>query len=34
MIMPPKEDIPITVEILSDPEDWQFKKLENHILYS
>lgn len=32
MIMPPKEDIPITVEILSDPEDWQFKKLENGFL--
>lgn len=29
MILPPKDDIPITVEILADPEDWQLKKLEN-----
>lgn len=29
MILPPAEDIPITVEVLSDPEDWQIKKLEN-----
>ena len=29
MILPPTEDVPITVEILSDPEDWQLMKLEN-----
>lgn len=29
MILPPVENIPITVEILADPEDWQLKKLEN-----
>ena len=29
MILPPAEDIPITVEVLVDPEDWQLKKLEN-----
>ena len=32
MLLPPKEDISITVEILSDPEDWQLKKLENSFL--
>ena len=32
MILPPKEDIPITVEVLADPEDWQLKKLENGFL--
>ena len=32
MLLPPKADIPITVEILSDPEDWQLKKLENGYL--
>ena len=32
MILPPTEDIPITVEILADPEDWQLKKLENGFL--
>lgn len=32
MILPPAEDIPIAVEILADPEDWQFKKLENGFL--
>lgn len=32
MILPPKDDVPITVEILSDPEDWQFQKLENGFL--
>ena len=32
MILPPAEDIPITVEILADPEDWQLKKLENGFL--
>ena len=32
MILPPAEDIPITVEVLADPEDWQLKKLENGFL--
>ena len=32
MILPPAEDIPITVEVLSDPEDWQLLKLENGFL--
>ena len=32
MILPPTEDVPITVEELSDPEDWQLKKLENGFL--
>ena len=32
MLLPPKEEIPITVEILTDPEDWQLKKLENGFL--
>ncbi|MBQ7898738.1 MAG: GNAT family N-acetyltransferase [Bacteroidales bacterium] len=32
MILPPAEDVPITVEILADPEDWQLKKLENGFL--
>ena len=32
MILPPAEDLPITVEILADPEDWQLKKLENGFL--
>ena len=32
MILPPEDDVPITVEILPDPEDWQLKKLENGFL--
>ena len=32
MILPPAEDVPITVEVLADPEDWQLKKLENGFL--
>ena len=32
MILPPAEDIPVTVEILEDPEDWQLGKLENGFL--
>ncbi len=32
MILPPAEDIPITVEVLADSEDWQLKKLENGFL--
>lgn len=32
MILPPIEDSPITVEMLTDPEDWQLTKLENGYL--
>ena len=32
MLLPPTEDVPITVELLSDPEDWQIIKLENGFL--
>ncbi len=32
MILPPAESIQITVEVLTDPEDWQLKKLENGFL--
>lgn len=32
MILPPKDDVPVIVEVLSDPEDWQLKKLENGFL--
>ena len=32
MILPPAEDIPITIEVLSDPGNWQLKKLENGFL--
>ena len=32
MILPPAENVPITVEVLADPEDWQLKKLENGFL--
>ncbi len=32
MILPPVEDIPITVEILADHDDWQPFKLENGYL--
>jgi len=32
MILPPAEDVSITVEILTDPEDWQLNKLENGFL--
>ncbi len=32
MILPPAENAPITIEVLSDPEDWQLKKLENGFL--
>lgn len=32
MILPPNEDVPVTVEVLTDPEDWQLKKLENGFL--
>lgn len=32
MILPPAEDVPITIEMLSDPEDWQLRKLENGYL--
>ena len=29
MLMPPQEELPITVEFLKDPDDWQLLKLEN-----
>lgn len=29
MLLPTEEEVPFTVEILSDPEDWQLLKLEN-----
>ena len=32
MILPPAETIPITIEVLADPEDWQLRKLENGFL--
>lgn len=32
MLLPPEEDMPITVELLANPEDWQLKKLENGFL--
>ena len=32
MLLPPADGVPITVETLSDPEDWQLKKLENGFL--
>lgn len=32
MILPPNDDVPITAEVLTDPEDWQLKKLENGFL--
>lgn len=32
MILPPAEAIPITVEVLADPDDWQLRKLENGFL--
>lgn len=32
MLLPPEENLPFTVEVLSDPEDWQLLKLENGFL--
>lgn len=32
MLLPPQDHNPITIEVLSDPEDWQLKKLENGFL--
>lgn len=32
MLLPPEENLPITAELLADPEDWQLKKLENGFL--
>lgn len=32
MILPPDEEVSVTVEILNDPEDWQLLKLENGFL--
>lgn len=29
MLLPPEKTVPITVEILSDPEDWQLRRLES-----
>ena len=32
MLLPPEDDVPIAVQILSDAEDWQLLKLENGFL--
>lgn len=32
MILPPKDEVPISVEVLADPQDWQLIKLENGFL--
>lgn len=32
MILPPEEDIPITIQVLTDAEDWQLRKPENGFL--
>lgn len=32
MVLPPAEELPITVELLSDPENWQLMKLRNGFL--
>lgn len=32
MILPPQDHVPTIVEVSSDPEDWQLKKLENGFL--
>lgn len=32
MLLPPNEDVPVTIELLTDPEDWQLRKLENGYL--
>ena len=32
MILPPAENVPITIEVPADPKDWQLKKLENGFL--
>ena len=32
MLLPPEEEVPITVEVLTDPDDWQLRKLENGYL--
>ena len=32
MLLPPNEDVPVTIEILTDPEEWQLRKLENGYL--
>jgi len=32
MLLPPAEDMPVTVTVLEDPEDWQLLKLENGFL--
>lgn len=32
MLLPPEEEVPFTVELLTDPEDWQLMKLQNGFL--
>ena len=32
MLLPPKENVPISIEILKNTDDWQLKKLENGFL--
>ncbi len=32
MMLPPKEEVPVHIEMLSDSEDWQLGKLENGFL--
>lgn len=32
MLMPPEDNVPIEVDILDEPDDWQFRKLENGFL--
>ena len=32
MLLPPNDDVPVTIEMLTDPEDWQLRKLENGYL--
>ena len=32
MILPPKDELPINIELLEDAADWQLKKLENGFL--
>lgn len=32
LLLPPEDEVPITVEVLTDPADWQLHKLENGFL--
>ena len=32
MLLPPEDEVPVTVRRLTEPEDWQLKKLENGFL--